>query len=96
MFAAGLDFDLHRMPELFCGFPREPGESPVPYPVACAAGLGRGLGIPAATRLPGPEISAPQGHIHFNSPRLPSSLTELRIHNLRDGRNKRRSTPGPP
>ena len=24
----------------------------------------------------------PQGHIHFNSPRLPSSLTELRIHNL--------------
>ena len=24
------------MPELFCGFPQEPGEGPVLYPVACA------------------------------------------------------------
>src|SRR5438105_3032990 len=29
-------FDLHRLPELFCGFPRRPGESPTLYPVACA------------------------------------------------------------
>ena len=32
----GLHFDLHRMPELFCGFAREPGEGPTLYPVACA------------------------------------------------------------
>ncbi|HKB40139.1 MAG TPA: amylo-alpha-1,6-glucosidase, partial [Gemmataceae bacterium] len=25
MFEAGLTFELHRMPELFCGFPRDPG-----------------------------------------------------------------------
>ena len=36
LFEAGLHFDLHRMPELFCGFPQDPGEGPVPYPVACA------------------------------------------------------------
>ena len=36
LFEAGLYFDLHRMPELFCGFPQEPGEGPVLYPVACA------------------------------------------------------------
>ena len=36
LFEAGTYFDLHRMPELFCGFDREPGEGPVPYPVACA------------------------------------------------------------
>ena len=36
MFEAGTYFDLHRMPELFCGFDREPGEGPIPYPVACA------------------------------------------------------------
>jgi glycogen debranching enzyme len=24
-----------RLPELFCGFPRSPGEPPVAYPVAC-------------------------------------------------------------
>jgi hypothetical protein len=36
LFGASLYFDLHRMPELFCGFAQEPGEGPVPYPVACA------------------------------------------------------------
>jgi len=36
LFQAGLFFDLHRMPELFCGFRQVPGEGPIPYPVACA------------------------------------------------------------
>src|SRR5262249_25545987 len=36
LFEAGLYFDLQRMPELFCGFPRHPGEGPILYPVACA------------------------------------------------------------
>jgi hypothetical protein len=36
MFEAGLYFDLHRMPELFCGFPQAPGKGPSLYPVACA------------------------------------------------------------
>ena len=36
LFEASMAFDLHRMPELFCGFPRAPGEGPVLYPVACA------------------------------------------------------------
>ena len=31
-----MHFDLHRMPELFCGFPRQPGEAPIRHPVACA------------------------------------------------------------
>src|SRR5262245_28874592 len=36
MFDASLFVDLHRMPELFCGFPQRPGEGPTLYPVACA------------------------------------------------------------
>ena len=36
LFAAGNYFELNRMPELFCGFDREPGEGPLAYPVACA------------------------------------------------------------
>jgi glycogen debranching enzyme len=36
LFEAGLYFDLHRMPELFCGFPKGPGEGPILYPVVCA------------------------------------------------------------
>ena len=41
LFSAGTYFDLNRMPELFCGFDQEPGESPVPYRVACARSRGR-------------------------------------------------------
>src|SRR5262245_7756473 len=36
LFEAGLYFDLRRMPELFCGFPKDLGEGPIRYPVACA------------------------------------------------------------
>ena len=36
MFDASLYFDLRRMPELFCGFERVPGEAPTLYPVACS------------------------------------------------------------
>jgi glycogen debranching enzyme len=35
-FDGAMACDLNRVPELFCGFPREPGEGPVSYPVACA------------------------------------------------------------
>jgi len=41
MFEASLFFDLHRLPELFCGFVRRPGEGPTLYPVACARRPGR-------------------------------------------------------
>ncbi len=36
MMDASIFFDLHRLPELFCGFPRRPGEAATLYPVACA------------------------------------------------------------
>ena len=36
MFDLSQAVDLHRMPELICGFHRRPGDSPTLYPVACA------------------------------------------------------------
>jgi glycogen debranching enzyme len=36
LFEAAMYFDLHRIPEVFCGFPRDEGQAPIPYPVACA------------------------------------------------------------
>jgi len=36
LFEAAMYFDLHHMPELFCGFSQEKGVGPVRYPVACA------------------------------------------------------------
>ena len=36
LFAAAQQFDLRRLPELFCGFGRHAGESPTRYPTACS------------------------------------------------------------
>ncbi len=36
LFEASHHFPHHRLPELFCGFTRRPGEGPVHYPVACS------------------------------------------------------------
>jgi glycogen debranching enzyme len=36
LFDASTETPLQRLPELFCGFRRRPGEPPTPYPVACA------------------------------------------------------------
>jgi glycogen debranching enzyme len=83
LFEAGQYFDLHRMPELFCGFPQDPGEGPTLYPVACApqawAAASVLLLIQACLGL---ETNGPEAQICFTRPRLPASLGELRIHNL--------------
>jgi glycogen debranching enzyme len=83
LFGASVYFDLHRMPELFCGFPQAPGEWPVLYPVACApqawAAASVFLVFQACLGL---SISGPHRHISFTRPQLPASLGELRIHNL--------------
>ncbi len=36
LFDASATMDGHRLPELFCGFHRRPGEGPTLYPVACS------------------------------------------------------------
>ncbi len=36
LFDLSIYVDLHRLPELICGFLRKPGEGPILYPVACA------------------------------------------------------------
>ena len=36
LFDVSLFVDQHRLPELFCGFDRRPGEGPTLYPVACS------------------------------------------------------------
>jgi glycogen debranching enzyme len=79
LLAAGLHFDLNRMPELFCGFSREPGEGPI----ACAPQAWSAASVFLLLRAClGLEINAPNRQIHFHRPCLPASLTELRIHNL--------------
>jgi len=83
LFEAGLYFDLHRMPELFCGFPQEPGEGPVLYPVACAPQAWSAASVFLLFQAClGLSIQGIEGQVYFTRPRLPASLGELRIHNL--------------
>ncbi|HKT46132.1 MAG TPA: amylo-alpha-1,6-glucosidase [Candidatus Acidoferrales bacterium] len=87
LYEASLDFDLRRLPELFCGFHRRADAmGPTRYPVAClpqawAAGsvyllLQACLGI---------EILAPEKKVAFVVPVLPPNLDEIRIESLRVG-----------
>src|SRR5262249_37328035 len=80
LFEASLHFDMQRMPELFCGFERQPDEGPVLYPVACSpqawSAASVFLLIQACLGL---EISAVDSQISFMRPHLPPFLGELRI-----------------
>jgi glycogen debranching enzyme len=78
--------ELQRLPELFCGFDRRPGEGPTLYPVACspqawAAGavfllLQASLGL---------AVDATAHTVSLSHPRLPESIAHLHIGNLSVG-----------
>ena len=83
LFEAALYFDLHRMPELFCGFPQDPGEGPVPYPVACSPQAWSAASVFLLFQAClGLEIERPQARSDSLARSLPTSCGELRIHNL--------------
>jgi glycogen debranching enzyme len=82
-FEAGLYFDLHRVPELYCGFAQEPGEGPTLYPVACAPQAWSAASVFLLFQAClGLAVSGPEAVVSFTRPRLPGCLGELRIHNL--------------
>lgn len=84
LFDASLFMDLHRLPELFCGFARRPGEGPTPYPVACApqswAASSVFLLLQACLGL---SFNAAEQEIRFSHPVLPSFLQTVEIKQLR-------------
>jgi glycogen debranching enzyme len=86
LFDASLFIDLHRMPELFCGFVRRVGEGPTHYPVACApqSWAAASLFLLLQSCL-GLTIDAQRAQIRFNRPVLPASLKRIQLRNLRVG-----------
>lgn len=84
LFQAARWFDLHRLPELFCGFVQRPGEGPTAYPVACApqswAAASVYLLLQACLGL---EIVGMEKTVVFAEPMLPAGLDWLRISKLR-------------
>jgi len=83
LFDASLHFELRRMPELFCGFPKQPGEGPVLYTLACAPQSWSAASVFLLFQAClGSKINGSNSQISFTRPHLPHSLNELRIHNL--------------
>src|SRR5262249_35472480 len=65
------------------GFPRQPDQGPVPYPVACSpqAWAAGSVFLLLAACL-GLSVDAAARQACFTSPRLPDCLDEVRIHQL--------------
>ncbi|MES2940743.1 MAG: amylo-alpha-1,6-glucosidase [Pseudomonadota bacterium] len=83
MFDASLHFDLHRLPELFCGFPLREGAGPTLYPVACAPQAWASAAPFAVLQAClGLEIDADGHNVRLRAPRLPPFIDWLRIDRL--------------
>jgi glycogen debranching enzyme len=83
LFEASQFMDLHRLPELFCGFERRPGEGPTLYPVACAPqAWAAGAEFLLIQSCLGLSINGTTGQVNFAYPQLPVFLRRLRILNL--------------
>ncbi|MGH2760604.1 MAG: amylo-alpha-1,6-glucosidase [Actinomycetota bacterium] len=86
MLDASVALEFNRLPELYCGFPRRPGQGPVEYPLACAPqawAAGSVFLLLKATL--GLEIDAAQRRIVLDRPALPPFLRELELKGLRAG-----------
>jgi glycogen debranching enzyme len=77
--------ELHRLPELICGFTRR-GREPTLYPVACApqAWAAGAVFLLLAASL-GVHIDAPGRCISFSRGRLPESIDWIRLTDLKVG-----------
>ena len=83
LFDASLYVDQHRLPELFCGFARRPGEGPTLYPVACSPqAWAAGAVYYVLQACLGLSFDQEQREISFRHPRLPSFLDSVEINGL--------------
>jgi glycogen debranching enzyme len=89
LFECALFMELHRLPELFCGFDKRPGRGPTLYPVACSpqswAAAASFLLVAACLGI---SIDAPGNRVLFRNPVLPESVKRITIRNLRVGNSE--------
>ncbi len=84
LFDASIYMDLHRLPELFCGFIRRPHEAPTLYPVACLPQAWASATVFCLLQAClGLTFSRNGPQIRFTHPVLPRYLNEVHITNLR-------------
>jgi glycogen debranching enzyme len=86
LFDASQFLELHRLPELFCGFSRRSGEGPTLYPVACSPQTWSSVAVFLLLQsCLGLRIDAPHACLTFSQPVLPPFLEHIEIKNLRIG-----------
>ncbi|HLK17853.1 MAG TPA: glycogen debranching N-terminal domain-containing protein [Bryobacteraceae bacterium] len=85
-FEASTMLDLNRLPELFCGFPKEAGQGPILYPSACSPyATAAGAGFLLLQSSVGLTIDAGRNRILLTHPRLPDCLEYVQIRDIQVG-----------
>jgi len=78
--------ELHRLPELICGFPRREGKGPTLYPVACAPqAWAAGAVFLVLQACLGLSIHAKESRLYLHHTALPEALQQVRVRNLKVG-----------
>jgi glycogen debranching enzyme len=73
----------NRMPELLCGFDREPDEPPIAYPVACMPqAWAAGSTFMMLSACLGLAIDAPRREVRLARPHLPPGVERIRVEGL--------------
>jgi glycogen debranching enzyme len=72
-----------RLPELFCGFPRAAGESPVAYPVACLPqAWAAGAVFMLLQGCLGLRVHGEAAEVEIHNPTLPIGIDRLSLEGL--------------
>jgi len=78
--------ELHRLPELYCGFQRRQGAGPTLYPVACSPqSWAAGAVFMLIQACLGLTLDGVRGRITFRRPGLPDWMESLELRGLRVG-----------
>ena len=86
LFDAATYMDLHRLPELFCGFQRAKDRGPTLYPVACSPqAWASATPFSLLQAALGLELDPAANEVRLRSPRLPKFLDEVILRNLHVG-----------
>jgi glycogen debranching enzyme len=86
LFDLSIFTELHRLPELICGFPRLQGRGPTLYPVACSPqAWAAGAVFLMLQSCLGLSVHAKESRIYLTYPMLPEALPSVRIRNLKVG-----------
>ncbi|HYX75074.1 MAG TPA: amylo-alpha-1,6-glucosidase [Steroidobacteraceae bacterium] len=85
LFEAATQFTM-RLPELYCGFARTPGQGPTPYPVACVPqAWSCGSVFMLLQACLGLQIDGPRREVRIEQPLLPNGIEAIHLTDIAVG-----------